>query len=86
MSNFYGMNLARFAKCREYEVDVKAKGMAAAPHLVAFVSTDGHYSITKAAAFLGVGTDNIVKVPVDPQASSFVPACGAAELFCYRVV
>jgi len=65
MSNFYGMNLARFAKCQEYEVDIKAKGMKAAPDLVAFVSRDGHYSITKAAAFLGVGTDNIIKVDVD---------------------
>jgi len=68
MSNFYGMNLARYAKCQEHEVDIKSKGMQAAPHLVAFVSTDGHYSITKAAAFLGIGTDNVVKVPCDAQA------------------
>ena len=68
MSNFYGMNLARFQKCQEYEVDIKAKGMRAAPHLVAFVSRDGHYSITKAAAFLGIGTDNVIKVDVDETA------------------
>jgi len=67
MSNFYGMNLARFNACQRAEIDVKAKGMQAAPHLVAFISTHGHYSIKKAAAFLGVGTDNVIEVESDEK-------------------
>jgi glutamate/tyrosine decarboxylase-like PLP-dependent enzyme len=78
MANFYGMNLARFQKCREFEVDVKKKGMRAAPHLVAYVSVDGHYSITKAAAFLGIGTDNVVKVASNDQGCMLPEALEAA--------
>lgn len=67
MSNFYGMNLARFWACRRVGVDVKKEGMRAAPDLVAFVSEQGHYSAQKAAAFLGLGTNALVKVAVDCQ-------------------
>lgn len=67
MSNFYGMNIARFWACRRVGVDVKKDGMRAAPDLVAFVSEQGHYSAVKAAAFLGLGTNSLVKVAVDCQ-------------------
>merc|ERR1712216_756298 len=67
MSNFYGMNLARYTKCKSLGIDIRAAGMRAAPDLVAFVSTDGHYSITKAAGFLGIGTDNVIKVAADER-------------------
>lgn len=67
MSNFYGMNLARFFACRRLNIDVKKDGMRAAPDLVAFVSEQGHYSASKAAAFLGIGTSSLVKVGVDYQ-------------------
>jgi sulfinoalanine decarboxylase len=72
MSNFYGMNLARFRACQRVEIDIKAKGMRAAPHLVAFVSSHGHYSIKKAAAFLGIGTDNVIEVDADERGSMVV--------------
>jgi len=67
MSNFYGMNLARFFACRRVNIDVKTDGMRFAPDLVAYVSEQGHYSASKAAAFLGLGTKNLVKVACDTQ-------------------
>jgi len=67
MSNFYGMNLARFWACKRVGIDIKKDGMRKAPDLVAFVSEQGHYSATKAAAFLGLGTESLVKVAVDDK-------------------
>lgn len=72
MSNFYGMNVARFRVCKEREIDVKKSGMRLAPHLVAFISEHGHYSVTKSAAFLGIGTDNVIKVKADARGSMII--------------
>ncbi|XP_076242356.1 cysteine sulfinic acid decarboxylase [Calliopsis andreniformis] len=61
MSNMYGMALARFKKVP----DVKTKGLAGLPPLVCFTSEGGHYSITKGAHWLGLGTDQVYKVKSD---------------------
>ena len=58
LSNMYGMVLARY----HYFPEVKHKGMSGLPPLAVFTSEDGHYSITKGAHWLGIGTDNIFKV------------------------
>ncbi|XP_030054046.1 cysteine sulfinic acid decarboxylase isoform X2 [Microcaecilia unicolor] len=63
ISNMFAMNLARY---RRYP-DCKQKGLWALPKLVAFTSLECHYSIQKAAAFLGIGTDNVVLVQVDDR-------------------
>ena len=34
---------------------------------VLFISAHGHYSLEKAAQMLGIGTDNVVSVPIDAQ-------------------
>jgi sulfinoalanine decarboxylase len=73
MSNMYGMNLARFSLCRRLGIDVKRQGMAAVPRLAAFYSEQGHYSIQKAAAFLGIGMDNVIAVKAD-EYGRMVPA------------
>ncbi len=44
--------------------DVKAKGMYGSPPLVAFTSCQGHESLEKACAVLGIGAENLVRVPV----------------------
>eukprot|EP00404_Azadinium_spinosum_P001450 CAMPEP_0180426970 /NCGR_PEP_ID=MMETSP1036_2-20121128/6073_1 /TAXON_ID=632150 /ORGANISM="Azadinium spinosum, Strain 3D9" /LENGTH=519 /DNA_ID=CAMNT_0022432547 /DNA_START=1 /DNA_END=1557 /DNA_ORIENTATION=+ len=63
MANLYGMQLARHWKAPE----TKAGGNAAAPlPLLAFCSAEAHYSYVKAANLMGLGTDNLVKVPCDP--------------------
>lgn len=60
-SNMYGMVLARYKKVPE----VKTKGVAGLPPLVCFTSEAGHYSITKGAHWLGLGTDHVYKVKCD---------------------
>uniref|UniRef100_A0A4W6ETV6 Glutamate decarboxylase like 1 n=1 Tax=Lates calcarifer TaxID=8187 RepID=A0A4W6ETV6_LATCA len=55
MSNMYAVNLARY----HHYPHIKELGLSAAPRLVIFTSRECHYSISKAAALLGVGTKNV---------------------------
>eukprot|EP00283_Hemiselmis_rufescens_P009206 CAMPEP_0173422292 /NCGR_PEP_ID=MMETSP1357-20121228/3055_1 /TAXON_ID=77926 /ORGANISM="Hemiselmis rufescens, Strain PCC563" /LENGTH=306 /DNA_ID=CAMNT_0014385301 /DNA_START=140 /DNA_END=1057 /DNA_ORIENTATION=+ len=67
MANHYGMHAARYAKVG---AAVKREGHAAAGgQLVGFCSADAHYSYSKGASFIGIGTDNFLAVPVDHTAS-----------------
>ncbi|XP_042279584.1 acidic amino acid decarboxylase GADL1-like isoform X1 [Thunnus maccoyii] len=63
MSNMYAVNLARYHHCP----DIKELGLSAAPRLVMFTSQECHYSISKAAALLGIGTKNVYVVPSDKR-------------------
>uniref|UniRef100_A0A8C7X6F0 Glutamate decarboxylase like 1 n=1 Tax=Oryzias sinensis TaxID=183150 RepID=A0A8C7X6F0_9TELE len=65
MSNMYAVNLARYRFCP----DIKEVGLYNAPRLVMFTSQEvsGHYSISKAAALLGLGTKNVYAVPSDDR-------------------
>ncbi len=59
-------NMIAMLAARNQAVDgIKEQGLSGMPPLVAFVSADAHYSLDKAANILGLGTDNLVKVPVD---------------------
>lgn len=60
-SNMFAMNLARY----HLFPDVKTKGLRSLPQLVLFTSPESHYSVKKGAAFLGIGTDNVILVKVD---------------------
>ncbi|XP_066596038.1 acidic amino acid decarboxylase GADL1 [Prorops nasuta] len=61
MSNMYAMVLARFRVLP----DIKQKGLSGQPPLVCFSSEGGHYSIVKGAHWLGIGTENVIKVKSD---------------------
>ncbi|KAG0719921.1 Acidic amino acid decarboxylase GADL1 [Chionoecetes opilio] len=61
MSNMYGMVLARYRKNPE----VKKLGLSSMKPLVAFTSDQSHYSIGKAASWMGLGLDNVIKVETD---------------------
>ncbi|CAB0033009.1 unnamed protein product [Trichogramma brassicae] len=61
MSNMYGIVLARYKRFPE----IKTKGMSVVPPLAIFTSEDGHYSMTKGAHWLGIGTDNVYKIRVN---------------------
>nr|CAH0113551.1 unnamed protein product [Daphnia galeata] len=69
MANMYGMVLARFKKFPE----VKTKGVGGIAELVAFTSQEGHYSIAKAAHWIGLGTDNLIIVASD-STGEMIPA------------
>ncbi|XP_043823125.1 acidic amino acid decarboxylase GADL1 [Dromiciops gliroides] len=63
VSNMYAMNLARYKYCPE----IKEKGLSGLPRLVLFTSAESHYSMKKAASFLGIGTQNIYFVETDSR-------------------
>nr|XP_015796090.2 acidic amino acid decarboxylase GADL1 isoform X4 [Nothobranchius furzeri]XP_015796092.2 acidic amino acid decarboxylase GADL1 isoform X4 [Nothobranchius furzeri]XP_054594373.1 acidic amino acid decarboxylase GADL1 isoform X4 [Nothobranchius furzeri] len=63
MSNMYAINLARHRQCP----NIKEHGSSAAPPLVLFTSQECHYSISKAAALMGIGTKNVYAVPSDDR-------------------
>ncbi|XP_010764534.1 acidic amino acid decarboxylase GADL1-like, partial [Notothenia coriiceps] len=60
-SNMFAMNIARYRLFPE----VKSQGLWAVPRLTIFTSAESHYSVKKGAAYLGIGTDNIIVVKVD---------------------
>ncbi|KAL6262929.1 hypothetical protein P5V15_005717 [Pogonomyrmex californicus] len=62
ISNMYGMVLARHKKIPQ----VKKSGLCSLNlPLACFTSEDSHYSILKAANWLGIGTDHVYKVKTD---------------------
>nr|XP_033786010.1 acidic amino acid decarboxylase GADL1 isoform X4 [Geotrypetes seraphini] len=63
ISNMYATNLARYKCCP----DVKERGLSGVQRLVMFTSEESHYSMKKAAAFLGIGTQNVYFVKVDDR-------------------
>jgi len=63
ISNIYGMHLAR----ARADPDSSKRGHSGGPRLVAYVSAAAHYSFLKAAKLCGIGSDNLIKVPVDPD-------------------
>ncbi|XP_037053228.1 cysteine sulfinic acid decarboxylase isoform X1 [Peromyscus leucopus] len=63
ISNMYAMNLARYQRFP----DCKQRGLRALPPLALFTSKECHYSISKGAAFLGLGTDSVRVVKADER-------------------
>uniref|UniRef100_A0AAX7VS71 Glutamate decarboxylase 1 n=1 Tax=Astatotilapia calliptera TaxID=8154 RepID=A0AAX7VS71_ASTCA len=63
ISNMYSVMIARY----KFFPEVKTKGMAAAPRLVLFTSEHSHYSIKKASAALGFGTENLILLNTDER-------------------
>ncbi|KAM8801261.1 cysteine sulfinic acid decarboxylase isoform 2-T3 [Rhynchonycteris naso] len=63
ISNMYAVNLARY-QCYP---DCKQKGLLSLPPLALFTTKECHYSITKGAAFLGLGTDSVRVVKADER-------------------
>lgn len=53
--------------------------------LVVFTSEHSHYSIDKAAQVMGLGTDSIVKVPVDDIGRMKVDELGKKKVIFYRL-
>ncbi len=63
LANLTGLAAARHHHCGPA---ANAAGMTAvARPLRVYISTEGHHSTDKAAALLGIGRDNVVRIPVD---------------------
>ncbi|KAL7991643.1 hypothetical protein Chor_015899 [Crotalus horridus] len=69
ISNMYSIMAARY----KYFPEVKTKGMSAVPKLVLFTSEHSHYSIKKAGAALGFGTENVILIKCDER-GKIIPA------------
>ncbi|XP_055045197.2 cysteine sulfinic acid decarboxylase isoform X1 [Misgurnus anguillicaudatus] len=65
LSNMYAMSTARYWAFP----NVKTQGLWAIPRLAIFTSQQSHYSMMKAAAFLGIGTENVFVVKADERGS-----------------
>ncbi|XP_062814266.1 acidic amino acid decarboxylase GADL1 isoform X2 [Anolis carolinensis] len=63
VSNMYAMNLARYKYCP----DIKEQGLSGMPRLVVLTSDECHYSVKKAASFLGIGTQNVYFIKSDER-------------------
>ncbi|XP_034940608.1 cysteine sulfinic acid decarboxylase [Chelonus insularis] len=61
ISNMYGIVLARYSRIPL----IKTKGLSGLLPLAMFSSELGHYSILKAAHWLGIGTENVYNVKTD---------------------
>ncbi|MDT8377414.1 MAG: pyridoxal-dependent decarboxylase [Desulfotignum sp.] len=59
--------LAMMAARNTCQPGVKAAGLFSGQPLTAFVSADAHYSMEKAANVLGLGTDSLIKTPVNAR-------------------
>ncbi len=61
MSNFMAMLMARD------KVNEDSKKSGVKQNMIAYTSAESHYSIEKNAAFIGIGRDNIRKIPANEQ-------------------
>ncbi|MGL1931210.1 MAG: PLP-dependent decarboxylase [Desulfotalea sp.] len=53
---------------------VKEKGLFSCQNMYAFVNKDAHYSMDKAANILGIGIDNLIKIPVNENGEMRIDA------------
>jgi glutamate decarboxylase len=63
ISNLYAVAVAR----HKAMPDSKSAGLSTAPRLVMFTSEQSHFSIRRAAAILGIGTDNVIMIRTDSR-------------------
>lgn len=64
LANFTALAAAR----HRHDATINESGMGkVARALRVYISTEGHHSTDKAAALLGLGRDNVVRVPVDAE-------------------
>ncbi|XP_072169973.1 cysteine sulfinic acid decarboxylase-like [Diadema setosum] len=63
LANMFAVNLAR----HKLDPNFRAKGNYHSAPLKIFVSDQGHYSFQKGAAFMGIGTENVVIVKTDER-------------------
>ena len=52
---------------------IKQNGLFRQPELFAFVNEDAHYSMDRAANIIGLGTEHLVKIPVDEHGRMRLP-------------
>lgn len=67
MAHMTCLAAARHALLRDRGWDVERKGLACAPPIRILANADRHGSVDRAVRFLGLGSDSIIPLPVDPE-------------------
>jgi glutamate/tyrosine decarboxylase-like PLP-dependent enzyme len=79
MANFSALAAARRALLLRAGWDVAERGLFGAPPITAVVGDEVHVSVLKALSLLGLGREQIVRVPVDGQGRMRVNALPALD-------
>ena len=67
MANLAGLAAARHVLLKKEGWDVESQGLFGAPEVTVVVGAEAHTTLFRALAFLGLGKDRVVTVPVDSQ-------------------
>jgi glutamate/tyrosine decarboxylase-like PLP-dependent enzyme len=67
MGNFSGLAAARNALLKREGWDVETQGLYGAPELRVVVGAEAHSTLHRALALVGLGSERVVRVPVDDQ-------------------
>jgi aromatic-L-amino-acid/L-tryptophan decarboxylase len=68
MANLTALAVARHTAARKAGIDIRAAGLqGGGPRFVVYVSQEGHSSLQKAIELLGIGSDNVRRIAVDPH-------------------
>ncbi len=67
MGNFTGLATARHALLKQLDWNVEAQGLFGAPEIKVIVGEQVHVSVLKALSLLGLGSERVVRLPVDDQ-------------------
>ncbi len=87
VANLTALAAARDAQYRKLGVVLSKTGLAGAPPLRVVVSEQAHVTLHKALNLLGIGTDQIIRVPCDAQGrmrADALPPLGEDSLLCLQ--
>ncbi len=87
MANFCGLAAARHALLARVGWDVGADGLFGAPPLTVVVGDEGHASLLKALAMVGLGRRRVARVATDGQGrmrADSLPALDARTIVCLQ--
>jgi glutamate/tyrosine decarboxylase-like PLP-dependent enzyme len=79
MANFTGLAAARHAVLEQTGCDVEANGLFGAPPITVVVSDEAHTVLFKVLGLLGLGRENVARIPVDAQGRMRADAFPAIE-------
>jgi len=65
--------IAMMAARNKTNPEIKQNGLFGRPELFGFVNADAHYSMDRAANILGLGTEHLIKIPVDNHGRMSIP-------------
>lgn len=87
MANFTCLAAARHSVLAQVGWDVEAQGLFGAPPITVIVGDEGHSTLFKALAMLGMGRERVVRVPTDSQGrfrADALPSLSGPTIVCLQ--